>query len=112
MKPLKVALPLANWLMRLALAVYLILTWWGSFTAFQLEFTSFWYAVIYIVFAAFLVIGGFIPEQGITVVSGLIIFLLSIVLMFTTSYTIIDDILPFLLPATVGFYFLCRGNKS
>lgn len=111
MKPFKVAVSLANWLLRLALAAYLIFTYWNSFTAFQLELTSFWYAAIYVVFAALLIIGGFIPEQALTVISGLIIMLLSVVLIFITYITFYST-LQYLLPATVGFYFFCKGNNK
>jgi len=113
MKPWKFAIPLANWLLRLSLAAYLIIFYWGVLTGFHLGTLTFWVSAIYILFAVLLLFGGLASDQSLTVVSALVIFLLSLLMVFLNlDGTFKYDIFPYLFSAVVGFYFVTRGNRS
>lgn len=118
MRPLKAAVPLAKWLLRLSVAFYLIISFYDGFSGFSLNTLNFWFSAILIVFSVLLVVGGFSRTASMTVISGLVIFLLCIIsifliynsnLLFTSTEF---SVLGLILPAAIGFYFFSRGNMG
>lgn len=111
MKPLKSTKPLARWLLRICLAAFIFFTYFNSVKTFDFKNLDFYFAAVYFVFGAFLIIGGFLSKGTMTVISGLIIFLLSVYqLVKSFSGEINEQLLVFLLPASIAFYFLSTGN--
>ena len=113
MKPLKSTTPLARWLLRICLAAFIFFTYFASFKTFNLKDINFYFAAVYFVFSALLIIGGFMSKHSMTVLSGLVIFLLSVYqLIKSFSGEINEYLLVYLLPASIAFYFLSTGNDS
>ncbi|MBN2613855.1 MAG: hypothetical protein JXB00_20020 [Bacteroidales bacterium] len=113
MKPLKTTTPLARWLLRICLAAFLFFTYFSLFKSFNLKSIDFYFAAVYFVFGALIIVGGFLKNHSLTVISGLIIFLLS-VYQFIKSFSgeLNAGIMVYLLPASIAFYFLSTGNDS
>lgn len=113
MKPAKGLLQFSTWLMRLAIAFFVFITFFSTLKGFDYKSIQFYVAVVYILFGALLFIGGFMSKPGITVFSGLILFLVSvyeIIMLFSDGF---NDILAlYFLVATVALYFVTAGNKN
>ena len=111
MKPFKAGVPFAKWLLRVALLAYLVMTYYSTVETLNFESLRFWTAFLFILFAVLLFIGGFLSKSSLTVISGLIIFVLALYKMIVSFDGQIDsDFVHFLLPMSIGFYFFARGN--
>src|SRR4030042_1598766 len=111
MKPLKSTTPLARWLLRLSLVVFIFFTYFGTFKNFDFNSLEFYFASVYVIFGALLFIGGFLSKSSLTVISAFILFLLSVYLLIKSfSGDIGEHLLEYLLPASIAFYFLSTGN--
>lgn len=113
MKPAKRLLLLATWLMRLAVAFFVFITFFSTLKGFEYKSIQFYVAVVYIVFGTLLFIGGFMSKPGITVFSGLMLFLVSvyeIIMLFSDSLN--DKLALYFLVASVSLYFVTAGNKN
>ncbi|MFA9389791.1 MAG: hypothetical protein ACERKD_08280 [Prolixibacteraceae bacterium] len=111
MKPLKSGIPLAKWMLRITLVIYLIAFYHG--TLFYIDFldVAFVFALIYIIAALALLFGGFKKQDNITVYS-------SLMLLFAVAFNIYLDladgvygVINHLLPLSIAFFFLSNGNK-
>lgn len=111
MKPFKAGLPVAAWLLR-ALAV--IFAWqyhWQPFIEFQWRHFGFYIHMAYLIAALFLIIGGALQKQALTVGSGLLLFVLPVVqLVRGLPDQLASVMIVYLIPLAVGFYFFAAGN--
>ena len=115
MKPISAALPIANWMMRASVLVYLILCYYEKIIV--VNFTSFVDVIffVYVISGLLLFIGGFLSGSTLTIISGILLFLCTIYFMVTnipSEFTRpqILNYLIYLWPAGVGLYFLGNGN--
>jgi len=113
MNPIKAAVPLAKWFLRIALLAYIFLAFFGIIKTFAFNNLEYFIALAFFVFAVLLVVGGFMPSPSLTVISGLVICVLSIIKMVMLFRHEIDaNFVFYLMPAAIGFYFLARGNQG
>lgn len=113
MKPAKGLLLFAMWLMRLAVVFFVFITFFSTLKGFEYKSIQFYVALVYIIFGSLLFIGGFMSKPGITVFSGLMLFLVSvykIIMLFSDGYN--DTLALYFLIATVALYFVTAGNKN
>ncbi|HNW98654.1 MAG TPA: hypothetical protein PKK00_09630 [Bacteroidales bacterium] len=113
MKPVKGLLPFATWLMRLALAVFVFVTFIGTLKGFEYKTIQFYVALVYIVFGTLLFLGGFMNKPGITVFSGLMLFLVSvyrIIMLFSGGVD--ANLAIYFIIASVSLYYFTAGNKN
>lgn len=112
MKPLKSGLTFANWLLRIALGIYVAVLFVPAFKDFNYSDKTFYIALSFIVFGILLFIGGFSPKPTLTVISGLIITGLSLYKIISLfSSTLNPQLATFMLIMAIGFYFTCAGNQ-
>lgn len=111
MKAFKAASSISVWLVRLAFALLLFLSYYKVFLDFNVNFQSFWFAAVFVVFSVLLFFGGFLNSSSLTVFSGLVIFLAAVIRIIFV-YNGIHGITQLLLIAALGFYFLSNGNKK
>lgn len=111
MKPKKGLVPLAKWFLRISVAVLLFNYYFDIFERFSFDSFEYFIAFAMILSAAALIIGGFLKDQTMTVVSGLIICVLSVIMMLVDGFNF-DLLLKHFVPAALGFYFLAKGNKG
>jgi hypothetical protein len=113
MKPFKSGSPIAAWLLRLTLLWFVYEHYFGSFPAFDLKSFNFYIYAAYILFAVLLLVGGFLQKSTLTVISGLILFVLPIIqLIRDFPAEPLKVVMLYLLPASIGFYFFTAGNDN
>ncbi len=115
MRPVRSASGLAKWLLRIALFAHIFTHYFSKVKGFNFSHLGFYIAAIYLLFAALLIIGGFVRKHTLTVLSGLIILLLSVFEMFRIFNDNINnpnDAIMYFLMASLGLFFLSKGNKS
>lgn len=112
MQPFKYGQVIAIWLLRISLVLFLFLGNINKLSPIDFQSIRFYLAFALVIFAVLLLVGGFLSKPGLTVISGLIIFLVSayqLVVSFNGKIDISYVLLLF--PLSIGFYFLCNGNK-
>lgn len=112
MKPLKSGLVFSNWLLRVAVLLFVVILFFGKIKSFGFSNREYYIDIAIILFATLLFIGGFMSKPGMTVFSGFIITALAIykiIISFSGAFD--SDIASFLIILSVGFYFACAGNQ-
>jgi len=109
MKPLKAAIPIAKWLLRLSAGVIVYDRFWRTVENVNVESVSFYIALGIILSTLLLLIGGLLKNNTTTIISGLFIFGISVALMLIGGFTVGKLLENFVL-AAIGFYFVARGN--
>ena len=116
MKPMKGAVPIAKWLLRFSLITFIFISFFNEIQEFNFTDPNYLIAFGFILSAALIIIGGFLPRSSLTVIAGILIFLLS---LFAIIWDYIENkkldtniILTYIFPAAIGFYFFARGNKG
>lgn len=112
MKPFKATTKLANWLLRIVLIINIYNLHVDHFLNFQFAELSFYISAFLVIFAALLFAGGFFSKPDLTVLSGLIIFMVALLWIVIHYHGDLNNMMMLHLMATViGFYFLSTGNK-
>ncbi len=113
MRPFKRGKPLAGWLLRLALAGFIITIHYHAVRTFNYKVPEFYFSLAYLIFAVLIIIGGLLNSPGLTVISGLFIFVLSVYFLIISFKGSFDNyIIDRFIIAALGFYFLTTGNKD
>jgi len=113
MKPFKSGAILAAWLLRILLVWFIYKNYFQTFTSFDLKSISFYIGAAYLLFGLLLLVGGFIQKSTLTMFSGLAIFVLPIVqLIRDFPDDLSNELLLYLIPLSVGFYFFTSGNNN
>lgn len=113
MKPLKGIVPISMWLMRIALLLFVYVSFFDTVKALSFKTLNFYIAAAYVVFSLLLFVGGFIKSGTLTVLSALFLFLVSV-------YKIVDiadagisvSFAVYGLIATIALFFMSAGNKA
>lgn len=115
MKPVKSLSLIANWCLRISVLLFMITTYWSIFVHidFQNLNTFILIGFVYCLFGLLLFIGGFQKKASLTVISGIIVFLISIYFIVVTYNEHILDIsfLIYFFPCSIGLYFVANGNN-
>jgi quinol-cytochrome oxidoreductase complex cytochrome b subunit len=111
MEPIKGFMPIARWLLRLSLGIIVYKYFFDTFLTFSFNNLNYFMALLFIIFTVLLIVGGLLKKNATTVISGMVIFILSIALIFMGQVNL-DKVLTYFLPATIGFYFMAAGNKG
>jgi hypothetical protein len=112
MQPFKSGQIVAMWLLRLTVVIYLFLSNIDSLRHFSFSSIQFYVIFGLIIFAILLLVGGFLSKPGLTVISGLMIFLISgYQLVISFNGRVDETLVMFLFPISIGFFFVCQGNK-
>jgi hypothetical protein len=113
MKPFKSGIVIAAWLLRITLAWFIYKQYFHPFTDFGWKTFGFYIATAYLLFAMLLLAGGLMQKATLTVVSGLMLFVLPIVqLVRSFPEDPGNTILLYMIPLSVGFYFFSGGNNN
>ena len=113
MKPFTAGKSLASMLLRIIMIWHVYINYFNTFTGFELKSLAFYFAAIYVVFSLLLFIGGFLRKPSVSIISGLVLFLLPIVQVIRAFPENPEtQLLNYLIPATLGFFFLTHGNSD
>jgi hypothetical protein len=110
-KPFSGGKSVANWLLRIALAAMLCVLYFNVVSTWNFRNLSFVIAVAALIFGALNMAGGLFAKPGLTVLSGLVVFLLSVYKMAISFNGFFGDSFVLqLVPLSLGFYFFAYGN--
>jgi hypothetical protein len=115
MRAMKGAIPLANWLMRFSLITFIFALFFDVIDTWNFSDLNYLISFGFVAASVLLIIGGFFASNSLTVLSGILIFLLSvgiIVFNYIDTGSFAKSILIYLMPAAIGFYFFARGNNG
>jgi len=112
MRPFKKLYPFANWVMRFAVVLFVIVNYWYAFTQFDFQDSTFYIATIYIIFTALFFVGGFFFKPDLTVFSSLILILVTLYqAFFKLDFQFNQDFVSYLILGSIFVYFFTTGNK-
>ncbi|MBO4581189.1 MAG: hypothetical protein J5701_02750 [Bacteroidales bacterium] len=115
MKPLKSLSGFSIWLLRIAVALFLVMRYWHTLKGIDVHAISLEILCIcvYCIFGILLLAGGIRKGASLTVISGLFIALFSIYFAYTNfnGNWLNENMLLFIFPFSAGVYFLANGNK-
>lgn len=95
------------------LAWFIYITYFKVFTDFGLKDFTFYMATAYLLFGILLLAGGFMQKPTLTVISGLVIFILPIVQLIRVFPEEPGQVmLQYLIPMAAGFFFFTSGNHN
>ncbi len=112
MKPFKSLAPIANWAIRLAIVLIIVLNDLENFLNFSMDSRDFYISLIALICAAFLLVGGILSKQNLTVIGGLFT---SVIYLYFTAFnfsgSINSDFAYNFVVLAGGLYFLTKGNN-
>ncbi len=112
MKPFASGTIIAAWLLRILIIWFVYVNHFMTFADFQLKSFEFYVSAAFIIGAILLVAGGLSAKEGLTVIGGLIIFILPVVqLLKFFPENITETAFNYLIPLTTGFVFFTSGNQ-
>lgn len=113
MKPFNSGSVIAAWLLRALIIWFVYRNYFSTFTDFQIKDFNFYICAAYLLFAVLVTAGGFMQKEGLTVISGLFIFILPIVqLIRAFPADITAHVMEYLIPMATGFVFFTNGNNQ
>lgn len=113
MKPFASGKILAAWLLRIVMIYFIYQYYLKSVTDFQPREFDYYIGVSYVLFTLLLCIGGMVQKETLSVISGLVLFILPIVqLIREFPDNIIKTGFMYLIPLAIGFTFFSYGNNQ
>ncbi len=109
MEPMKSLVPLGKWLLRITVALIIYTSFLDAALTFSFSGMVYFIALAMVIFAILLLVGGFLKKNSVTVISGLVILILSVILMFIDGISI-GTVIGNFATASIGLYFMARGN--
>lgn len=110
MRPVKSMVPLAKWLLRIAAAAFVYLNFFNRAIDFSFNNLSYFLALAFVILVILLVVGGFMKTAKMTVISGLLIWIVCLIQLFGVNGFSLDNLLAIFPLTAIGFYFMARGN--
>lgn len=114
MKTFKAGDGLAKWIMRIAVMGIAYASFFNTFMFFNMASLAFYISAAFIIFSVLLFAGGFSGNNSLTALSGLFVFLLSLleIILIVRGNGISGKVLNTYLPlASIGLFFWSNGNK-
>jgi hypothetical protein len=109
MTPWKSFAGIAKWTIRISLAIFIYTRFFHTLLTFNVNEINFYFALGFIITGFLMLAGGF--KQTLTVVAGLVIFLLSVFQIILSYNGVTTGFAQWLLVGSIGLYFLATGNK-
>jgi hypothetical protein len=115
MKPITAALPIANWIFRGSILIYLLLLYFDKIVVVNFKNFGDVMYFVYVLSGLLLFIGGFLSKPTLSIITGVLLFLCTIYFMVThlpADFTRIQisSFLVYLWPAGIGLYFAGSGG--
>ncbi|HOK52538.1 MAG: hypothetical protein WHT29_02560 [Bacteroidales bacterium] len=113
MKPIKSALGISVWLLRLSFLFLVLVTFGEEVIAFEYRSREFIVAAIFVLLSVLIFLGGFSSKPTLTVLPGLLICLLS---LYTIAMQVMNgfnaSLATLFVFCTLGFFFACKGTNK
>jgi hypothetical protein len=113
MHPVKSLIPVAKWLLRFsAIAIIYTIGFLDKALTFTFNSPEYLMSLLYSIIAILLVVGGFQKNSKLTVISGLLLILICVVDLFVIDSFTVPSLIASIPLASIGFYFMARGNQG
>lgn len=113
MKPFKSGKPVAHWLLRIALMGILMVIYYNTLSTLNFSNFNFYLAGTMVLLGVLLFYSAAFSKSGMTIIIGLLIFLVSLYkLVISFNGTIDGYLVTHLVPLAIGFYFFTNGNEA
>lgn len=100
------------WLMRLSIALYAFTRFFNTLILFNTQSIMFWVALLFILFAGLLLIGGFLPKSWLTRLAAVvIIFVTGYLSVINISNGIDFNFSVFVMTGSISLLFALIGNR-
>ncbi len=114
MKPIKNFEAISKWILRFALATYLICLFQGEIKTFDFKSLNYIVNLIYVLFGILLLFGGLAKGGTLTIISGILISIVSVYKIYI-SFSISSFTYPapyiYLMIFGIGLFFVSKGNS-
>ncbi|KXB08704.1 hypothetical protein AKJ55_00520 [candidate division MSBL1 archaeon SCGC-AAA382M17] len=112
MRPLRFLLPLSTFLFRIGVVFFIYVQYFNDVLELSFDQLHFYLSSLFSIFGILLVFGAFAKRQTLTVLSGLILFLLGLyeIISFIGEWLTIEFVSTVFF-TLVALFFLCNGNK-
>gem|GEM_PF-191195 len=116
MKPMQSALPVATWMMRISVFLYLLVVYLENIKVVNFQRWDDVLVFVYVLIGLLLVVGGFLSSDTLTIIAGALMFVLTVYFMIghfpeIVNMRTLSSLLVYLWPASIGLYFLSSGNS-
>ncbi len=112
MKPFRSLQGLSGWLLRAGLVLFIIEAHYKTFIGFNYKVSGFYFSLLFLMAGLLLFIGGFLKNSSLTVVSGFVLFILSIINIILVFNGVIGEyLLDEYIILSLALFFLSNGNK-
>lgn len=112
MEFLKAFRPLANWVLRLSLALELFLIHRNEVEALKFNQASFYLSALSILGVVLLILGGMFKNKAVTITAALLVLLLSLYETVTQSFGFTPALAGQFMTISIALYFLVNGNRN
>lgn len=113
MTPIKSLIPIAKWLLRFsAIAIIYRIGFLEKALLFSFDSANYLMALSYSVITILLVVGGFKKTAQLTVVSGLLLVVISVIDLFAIEAFSVPNLIASIPLSSIGFYFMAHGNQG
>ena len=113
MNPIKSLIPIAKWLLRFsAIAIIYTIGYLEKAVRFTFDGSEYLMALAYSIITIFLIVGGFQKTAKLTVISGLLLVLISVLDLFIVDSFSVPNLIAIIPLSSIGLYFMARGNKG
>ncbi len=113
MKPVRFLFPLSTFLLRIGVVFYTYITYFHHVLNFRVNEIDFYFSALLNIFAVLLLIGTFTKKHSLTVLSGLVLFILGLIKVITYSGDVsTTGFIATLFFTLIALFFLGNGNKS
>ncbi len=113
MKPIRFLAPVADWLMRAGVLLFVIFYYVNTVKAMNFSTILFWISLVFLIFSVLLFAGGFVKSSNLTVTSALVLTVLAGYQLFNLIDGGINyNFTVFVLLSAVFVRFWAKGNNS
>jgi hypothetical protein len=85
MKPVKATIPVARWMLRLTLLIFFYFHYFATVKGMNFNSIPFYFALIYLTSGVLLIFGALFSQRGLTILSSILIFVLSVYLIIKNT---------------------------
>jgi hypothetical protein len=113
MKPFKSGNPIATWMLRIALFSLLFHIYFNPVSTLNFGNITFYLGLSMLLGGVLVIIGGLFSKPGLTIISGLVLFCISLYKIILSFNGIIDSYISIhLITMSLGFFFFTNGNEN
>ncbi len=113
MKPARLLLPIATFIMRIVVLLFIYINFFDTVLAIKFNQFSFYFASVMSIMGILFFIGTFTKKQTLTVFTSLVMFLMIFYKIFTISAGFLTfTMIGYLMFLSIIFFFLCNGNRK